>query len=280
MSRDSVVGKDGRRAAGRGAAPAAAFVLALVLGVGGCGRNSGQVPTAYSPEGMGGQDNILIVEVVEEVIDSVTTVPLVQAVVLDRTAAEGYRLYRNTGEGGFDQAVDYVTNFIGTYNQAYETYTAVDRDWQPTRFTHYLARATVQGRETVLSPLTNYAAVPDGDVADLLARSFRTVCPIDTVAMDSLPMMVWEPVAGAVRYAVTILRTDGRTFFLGLTPPDGSTHYQIGSGDGMVFQENPLTRSVFFWTVLAIDANSRIVGRSDRQIFVVDPDEARPPCTP
>jgi hypothetical protein len=278
MRKNPVVqqGDEGRSALSAGTV--AAIVLALAAA--GCGRNGGDLPVGFTPVGVAAQDNVLVVEVVEEAVDPETSVPVVQAVVLDRTVADGYRLYRQVGGGGFATANDYVSNFIGTYNQGYETYTATDREWDPTQPRVYMGRATVQGKESSFSPLTNTATVPPGEVDDLLAGSFLTVCPIDTSATDSLPLMVWEPVAGAARYAIEIVRTDRRVFFFGLTPPNGAANYQLGSHAGTLFQEVPLSPSTFFWTVLAIDADSRIIGRSDRQIFVCDPLDAEPPCTP
>jgi hypothetical protein len=258
--------------------PALAIVLALA--VAGCGRNGGDLPAGFTPTGVSGQDNVLIVEVAAESTDVGTAVPLVRAQVFDRTNADGYRLYRQAGDTGFDTANDYVSEFTGTFNQGYETYSTTDRNWQSDVDCRYVARATLQGEESGLSPLTNYAAVPAGDFEDLLAGSFLTTCPIDTMATDSLPLLVWEPVTGAVRYLIKIWRTDGRVFFFGLTPSTGVTSYQLASGAGTVLQEVPLSQSPFFWTVVAIDADWRVIARSGRQIFVYDPEEAKPPCTP
>jgi hypothetical protein len=256
----------------------AALIVALALV--GCGRNGGDVPAGFTPVGASGQDNVLVVEVVKEPVDTLNTVPVVEVTVLDRTAADGYRLYRQVGGGGFDQTVDYVTNFVGSTNQGYEAYVATDRDWEPTEPRTYLGRATVNGKESQYSPLTNHAVVPAGDADGLLAGSFLTSCPIDTSKTDSLPLMVWEPVPGATHYVVRIIRTDGHLFFLGLTPDGGATSYQIGSGLGTIFQEQPLTPSTFFWNVMAVDANWRVVGHSDVQIFICDPLHPEPPCTP
>jgi hypothetical protein len=259
------------------AAPLAALVLALA--VSGCGRNGGDVPGGFVPPGTTGQDNLLTVEVVKDSTRGPAT-PVVQVMVYDRTVADGYRLYRQVGDGGYAPATEYPGDFSGTYNEGYETYSLTDRDWQPAATRNYLGRGTVAGQESGLSPRTNTATVPSGEVDDLLPGGFLTVCPIDTSATDSLPLMVWEPVPGAVRYLIRIVRTDARVFFLGMTPADGSTSYQLASGAGMVFQEQPLSRSGFFWAVQALDASSRVIARSNRQIFVFDPEEAEPPCTP
>lgn len=277
MRKNQVVLRGGKGSPLGSAAPLAALVLALA--VAGCGRNGGDVPAGFVPPGTVGQDNLLTVEVVKDSTDG-AAVPVVQVMVYDRTVADGYRFYRQVGDGGYAVAAVYPGDFKGTYNEGYETYAVIDRDWQPSEPRNYLGRGTVAGKESGLSPLTNTATVPPGEVDDLLAGSFLTVCPIDTSATDSLPLMVWEPVPGAVRYLIRIVRTDARVFFLGMTPATGVTNYQMASGAGTVFQEQPLTRSTFFWQVHALDASSRVIAHSDRQLFVCDPEEAEPPCRP
>ena len=277
MRKNPVVLRVGKGSPLGSAAPLAALVLALV--VTGCGRNGGDVPGGFVPPGTTGQDNLLTVEVVKD-STSGPAVPAVQVMVYDRTVADGYRLYRQLDGGGYDHATDYPGDFSGTYNEGYETYSLTDRDWLPSTTRGYLGRGTVGGEESGSSPLTNSATVPPGEVDDLLPGSFLTICPIDTSATDSLPLLVWEPVPGAVRYLIRIVRTDARVFFFGMTPADGVANYQLASGAGTVFQEQPLTRSGFFWAVQALDASSRVIARSNRQIFVFDPEEAEPPCTP
>jgi hypothetical protein len=290
MSRDRVANRTRLAQLARGAAACAALLAVLAAG---CGRKGGVTPLSFTPEGQFGQDNALTVELTQEPdtvlsdtsgvpVDTLQGKPFVLARIYDRTPADGYRLYRKLPDAGFAPAVDYVTSFRGTLDTGYETYDAVVRGWQPMRAEQYLARGTVGGQTSGLSPLTNYATLPAGDYATLRARDFRTLCPIDTVKVDSLPMLVWEQVPGATRYLVTLIRSsDDRPFFIGFTPPDGVAHYQLGSGDGIVIHVKDLTTSLFRWQVEAIDSEWRVIGRSDEQLLtVVTLRQATPRCTP
>jgi predicted small lipoprotein YifL len=291
MKRDRVANRTRLAQLARGAAAGAA--LLAVLAAAGCGRKGGVTPLSFTPEGQFGQDNALTVELTKEPdvvvtdpagvpVDTLTGSPLVALRIYDRTPADGYRLYRKLPDTGFAPAVDYVMTFGGTLDTGYELYDAIVRNWEPMRAELYLARGTVGGQSSGLSPVTNYATLPAGDVASLEARDFRLLCPIDTVKVDSLPMLVWEQVPGAVRYLVTLTRSaDNRPFFIGFTPPDGVAHYQLGSGEGTVIHVKNLTTSLFRWQVEAIDADWRVIGRSDEQLLtVVRIFEARPRCTP
>jgi len=250
---------------------AAAALALLALAAAGCGRNSGDVPTDYAPSGIG-SNNLLTVEMVS---DRSVGGPFVRLRIYDRTAADGYGLYRKLPGQGYERVAHDPYRFDGTFNDRAEAYEAIDRDWQPNRMVEYLARAEFGGLETSSSPVTNQATLPASGEPDSLSPSkIDIVCPISTQAftakVDSTPVLVWNPVPGAVRYLIHIVRLDQHLFFYGFTPADGSHSYQLGSGLGDVLHENTLTlKSLFYWTVEGIDAQSRVIGRSDLQNFEV-----------
>ena len=264
-----------------------AALALLALAAAGCGRNAGNVPSDFSPSGINTQ-NLLTVEMIEQGPDSART-PAVRVRIYDRSAANGFGIYRRVPGQGFDEILQVPARFDGTFNDRAETYEAVDHDWQPNRQADYLARGTFNGTQTGISPLTNQATMPPSSTADsLLAGTVVITCPVSTptftAKVDSTPVLVWDPVPGAVRYLIQIQRLDHHLFFYGFTPPDGSHAYQLGSGLGDVLHENTLTlTSFFYWTVEAIDGNSRVVGRSELQSFqartITQPDSLTF-CTP
>jgi len=249
---------------------AALALLALVAA--GCGRNAGTVPSDFSPSGTNNSSDLLTVEMIEQGPDTAQT-PAVRVRIYDRSTANGFGLYRRLPGQGFDEIQQVPVRFDGTFNNRVETYEAIDRDWQPNRQADYLARGTFNGTQTGVSPLTNQATLPAASAAEsLLAGTVNIVCPLSTptftAKVDSTPVLVWDPVPGAVRYLIQIKRLDKHTFFYGFTPPDGSSSYKLGSGLGDVLHENTLTlTSFFYWTVEAIDGNSRVIGRSVQQSF-------------
>ena len=255
---------------GHGAMRGAAAVLALfalVVGAG-CGRKRGSVPADFSPNGQSGEENFLTVEMIKIPVDTVNTVPAVRLRIYDRTRADGYRIYRRVGSQGFDLLSGAPVRFDGSFDNGYETYEAIDRDWQPGRAAEYLARGEVGGIESPAAPLTNLATLPAGASADdLVPGNLTILCPTGfgntPTPTDSTPVVVWQPVPGATRYLLRVKRLDNRLFFYGFTPNDGSSFYQLGSGLGTIFLEKLLTlTSLFDWTVEAFDNQSRVVGRS------------------
>jgi hypothetical protein len=252
----------------------AAAALALVaLAAAGCGRNSGTAPTDYAPGGVGGP-SLLTTELVNDTTGGQSN-RYVRLRIYDRSHADGYGLYRRLPGQGFDRVEQDPFRFDGTYNQRVETYEAIDHDWQPNRQVDYLARGEFGGLETDASPTTNPATLPAAAAAESLAAAkIDIVCPLSTLTftakVDSTPVLVWNPVPGAVRYLIRMIRLDKHLFFYGFTPADGSHSYQLGSGLGDVMHENTLSlQSFFYWTVEGIDGNWRVVGRSPIQNFQV-----------
>jgi hypothetical protein len=311
-----------------------ALALALagvVLVVLGCSRNEGALPAGFIPTGDPDQDTFVlsVVDTIGSLSDEPDTAPdtisitrpecdtcttsvtidtvvfvvkspidtVVAITVLDRTLADGYRVYRRyEDQDAFAEAVDYVSPFGATFNYGYQFFQAVDRAWAPNRGADYLARATVLGKESSVSPITQIIRVPGGTYAELGPVPFDLLAPIDTLQVDSLLILHiafnpsdpteqirpdslkgfhWEPVPGAVRYVLSCIRSDGVRFLLIFTPPGGSTDLDLTQlmGTTPIHQILPLTfPSTFFWTVEAIDADSRVIGRvPGRQIFSVVP---------
>jgi hypothetical protein len=250
----------------------AATLALLGLAAAGCGRNAGNAPTDFSPSGINGGQDLLTVEMTQEGPDSALK-PAVRVRIYDRSPANGFGLYRRLPGQGFDEIQQVPARFDGTFNDRVETYEAIDHDWQPNRQVDYMARGTFNGTQTGVSPLTNQATLPAAATAEsLLVGNIVITCPVSTstftAKVDSTPVLVWDPVPGAVRYLLQVQRLDKHLFFYGFTPPDGSSSYKLGSGLGDVMHENTLTlTSFFYWTVEAIDGNSRVIGRSVQQSF-------------
>lgn len=250
-----------------------AAVLALLVAAAGCGRNAGDVPSDFAPSGQNGQTQ-LTVELFNTSSDSGVTSPAVRLRVYDRTSASGYKAYRRLPGQGYDRLDRDPARFDGSFNEDFEAYEAVDRDWAPDRSVDYVARGEVAGVESPGAPLTNTGTVPGIPVADsLFAKPFLITCPTppteDAIArVDSTPVLVWEAVPGAVRYLLRIARIDHRLFFYGFTPTDGSHSYHLGTGLGEVMHENTLTlKGIYDWSVDALDAQSRVIGRSNPMRF-------------
>jgi hypothetical protein len=226
------------------------------------------VPGDFAPFGQTGQSNLLTVEMVLQPVDSVTSIPSVRLRIYDATPADGYHLYRKVGSDGFDDLSRAPVQFQGSFDQGFEVYEGIDRDWEANRTAAYVARGTSNGLETYAAPVTNVASLPAADSAKFLAPVDITILcpdgvPSNPTKVDSLPVLKWQPVSGATRYLLRMERIDHRLFFYGFTPDDASSSYQLGSGLGTVFQERPLSLNSFFdWTVDAIDGTSRVIGRS------------------
>jgi hypothetical protein len=270
----------------RQAAVLGVAVLMAALAVTGCGRNEGALPSGYVPEGVQGEESFLFVAFDSVAGNSISTAgPGVTVTVIDRTNADGYRIYRRPeGNDAFDQAVDYVGPFEATYNKGYQIFQVLDRDWQENRGVDYVGRATILGNESKLSPLSTVGRVPAGTFDDLIARPFNRLRPFDEAGVspdltfmyycdadadpDCIPScsflfneFSWEPFPGAVRYLLQVIRTDGVLALAALTPPDGSTSFNVVEQEGLIIQGLlPFSPSTFFWLVEAIDADSRVVG--------------------
>lgn len=269
-----------------------AGILMAALALAGCGRNEGALPAGYVPEGVSGEESFLFV-----ILDSLPGTsssppgPAVTVTVIDRTYADGYQIYRRfDGDPAFDQAVEYVSPFEATFNQGTQVFQSVDRDWQENRGVEYVGRATIQGVENKLSPVSTIGRIPAATFADLRPGPLNLTVPIDTMSVDSLLILTanpdpteqplplngfqWEAVPNAVRYFVTCFRTDGIRFVMIVTPPDGSTSLDLTDlSDTIQLQRTlPLSPSAFFWTVDAIDADNRVIATSPGlQIFQVVP---------
>lgn len=255
-----------------------ATLVFLSVVAAGCGRNSGTVPTDFAPGGSGGTD-VLTVEMVKP--DSVSTEVVIR--VYDHSDANGFRLYRRLPGQGFEAVRHDPFEFEGTLNQRVEGYESVDHDWQPNRSVDYMARGSFDGVETNASPITNVATLVAASSPDsLLPSAFvPLVCPAGYDPKGNPPkvplntVLVWDPIPGAVRYGLEVVRSDAHLFFVGFTDPDGSHSYQLGTGQGNVLHEVALSTSGdFFWLVEALDGNSRVMGGSNVAEFKTPPAES------
>lgn len=257
----------------RGLAAATAIALAAAFAAAGCGRNAGSLPAGFAPEGQAG-NNLLFTQVLPFGPDSASATPGVVVTIYDRTAATAYRVYRSVDSGPFDLAGLYPAQPTGTFNGGGELFEFTDLTAPVGRPINYLARGIVDGEETRSSAVTNVATVPTAaNPTDLYPGAFLLVDPTstpDTLAVvDSLPLFVWQPVTGATRYALQIIRNDGRLFFLGLTP-DATPFYQYGTNAGLIVQSRPLSLSTFVWSAAALDASSRVIASTEFDVFQVD----------
>jgi hypothetical protein len=264
----------------------AAALAFFAIVAAGCGRNSGSVPPDYAPAGQSGKD-FLTVEMVRP--DSVSTEVLIT--VYDHSGANGFGLYRRLPGQGFEDVRHDPFKFIGTLNNRVEGYQSIDHDWQPNRSVDYVARGSFDGIQTSASPISNVATLPAAANPDSLLPTalVHLVCPPGPDMKGNPPTvplntaLVWDPIPGAVRYGLEIVRNDAHLFFLGFT--DGATSYQLGSGQGEVLHENTLSPgSTYLWLVEAVDANSRVMGGSFIRTFKTPPADSLafypPICTP
>lgn len=270
-----------------------AAIVAAVLALNGCGRNEGALPSGYVPEGVSGEESFLFVALDSVAGNAVSPAgTAVTVTVIDRTNADGYQIYRRLdSEDAFDQAVEYVSPFRGTFNQSAQYFQALDRDWEENRGVDYIGRATILGEESKSSPISTIGRIPPGTFADLVPQPFALTGPIDTLTVDSLLIWTefvdansgenieingfhWQAVPNAVRYLVSCIRTDGVLYITILTPPDGSPNLDLTDLTGTLQMQKilPLSPSTFFWAVDAIDADNRVIGSSPGlQIFQVAP---------
>lgn len=264
---------------------AAGLAIVVAWTCASCSRKGGTVPVDFFPPGIDAADNLLTAEVV---IDTAAGTTSVHVTVFDRTKADGYRVYRRVESQGFEPAVDYPAKFAGTFNQGYESYAAVDRDWQDDQIFQYVGRATLQGQESLASPLTNTAVVATTPLE--APDTITMVCPIRRLdsegnlvptRTDSLPLFKWNAVPGAVRYEIRAERSDRHLFLLAWTPPTGPTSYAFQSGGGILLHRTTLTHGTYFWSMAAINAQGRVIARTyGPEQFEVNPPEPDPPCTP
>jgi hypothetical protein len=257
---------------------ALAAVAPAALALAGCGRNQGDYPPGFAPDGVASTTTFLSLAVDSLERPDGSVGPGVTVTVLDNTVTDGFVLYRQTDtESAFREILTFPLPFERSFNSGYRLFTAVDWDLQENRGASYRARGTVHGAESKLSPLSTTATLPAASIDALLPADFAMVCPVDTANTDSLATLSWEAVPNAQQYVVRIQRTDGKPFVVVVTPPDGSTSYTLESGLGLIVHEIPLTRSYFFWAVTALNANGLVVGEtSQAQIFFVNPDAATP----
>jgi len=257
----------------RRAGGSAIALLAATATLAGCGRNQGALPAGFAPDGVASSSTYLISEFGYGINPDGDMAPGVLLTVLENGAAESFNLYRKSGsDDAFHEVNTFAAPFVGSFNSGFGAYQAIDFDFQENLGVQYVARAVISGAESKLSTLSSTSVMPAGTEVDLTPELFDMIAPIDTVNTDSLPTLQWESVPGAQRYVVQVVRSEGKPYVIVMTPPDGSTSYTLQSELGVVIHEAILTRSTFFWDVMAIDANGFVVGVTPGpEIFQVNP---------
>lgn len=236
-------------------------LFAVAAAVAGCDRNKGALPAGFAPDGVASSSTYLFAQFGYDFNPDGDLAPGVLLTVLDNGVGESFNLYRKAGsEDSFHEANTFAASFVGSFNSGYGAYQAVDFDFQENVAVQYVARAVIHGVESKLSTLSSTSLMPAATEADLTPELFDMIAPIDTVTTDSIPTFQWESVPGAQRYVLQAVRSDGKSYVVVVTPPDGSTSYTLQSGLGVVVHEVILTRSTFFWDVVAVDANGFVVG--------------------
>lgn len=258
--------------------------LALLLAAGtmaGCGRNKGELPAGFAPDGQPSSTTFMVSEFGYGINPEGEVAPGVLLTVIDAGLADAFNLYRRSSQ---DNAFHEVNTFpappTGSFQSSYGSFQAIDFNFQPNVGVEYIARSVVDGKESRLSTLSSSTFLPAGTEADLVPDLLTMLAPVtppdeDPVRTDSIPTFEWQAVQGAQRYFLQVIRSDGKPFALIVTPPDASTSYTLQSKQGLVLQEVILTRAAYFWGVLALNANGFTVGSTyGFEIFEVNPDMA------
>ncbi len=211
--------------------------------------------------------------------------------LLDRTAASAFTLWREEPSGGYRTIKDFDTPpSMRFLSQGGEYYTFFDFPLDPARFVngtaHYVAQGAVSGLYGPSSPLSNRVGIPAA--LPRVDTTLVVVFPRDSVATDSMPVLVWKQVAGAAGYLLQVYQprrdtkeadvfVEGRmhplfqkstTYFVAYLPanpgipPDENVAYRLGSGPPAVVYEGrlPLLALQFYrWRVVALNADGRLI---------------------
>jgi hypothetical protein len=256
-----------------------ALATLLVAGaIAGCGRNQGELPAGFVPDGQPSSTTFMVSEFGYGINPEGEMAPGVLLTVIDEGPADAYNLYRRSSQDdSFHEVNTFPAPPTGSFRSGYGSFQAIDFNFQPNVGVEYIARSVIGGKESKLSTLSSSTFLPAGSEADLVPDLLTMLAPVtppdeDPVKTDSIPTFEWQAVPGAQRYYLQVIRSDGKPFALVVTPPDASTSYTLQSNQGLVLQEVILTRAPYFWGVLALDANGFTVGAVDEfQIFEVDP---------
>jgi len=203
----------------------------------------------------------------------------IQGVVLDGTAATNFEIMRQQPNGGLGPIKDFTLTPTNKWLQSHwETYPFFDQPNDGTLPPTYQGRGVVSGQVTTSAPLTNTAVLGSSAVVDCKVTSPF----IDTVKHDSLPTVIWQPVAGAANYYLHVYQYRGdikvgsekfvygipapvalgkiQDFFVGILPGT-TTSYKIGAPGAQILHNIPMIGpDRFFFRVTAVDVTGRLIG--------------------
>jgi hypothetical protein len=237
---------------------AGALALVLALGAVGCGDNGGSL-AGFRPEGLG--DAALLLADVQPVTPADSSQVVVFGVIYDHTTANGYRLYVDPNGTGYRPAADFVSAPTKTYSTGFNEYTIRANQFVTEESNFYLGRGARNGYESGDAPLTEIAAVSGTPFPVLLARRLDVplLSPADSAATDSIPVLSWDAVSGAVEYRVTITGRNGINYLV-LVP--GTTH-QVEIDPATVLEDIPLRPGLLYrWQVEALDVWHRLFAKT------------------
>jgi hypothetical protein len=239
-----------------------ALALALAFFAVGCGDHGGSL-AGFRPVGQEAAPALLLADV-QPVSPLDSSQIVVDAVVYDSTAADGFRLYTLEGNGGYRPATDYVSAPTHTYSIGKNEYRMRSLIFDPTPglVNRYIARGARGGFETVLAPLSEEAAVVVSNTPLELARRLDVplVSPADSAETDSVPTLTWAAVPGAARYRVTITGRNGINY---LVIVDGTTHKVEGANPAIRIEDLPMRPGLLYrWQVEGIDVSNRLFAKT------------------
>jgi hypothetical protein len=240
---------------------AGACALALALAAVGCGDNGGSL-LGFRPNGQG--DVALLLADVQPRSAGDTSQVVVDAVIYDSTAADGFRLYVDPDGEGYHPATAFGAGPTKTYSIGVNEYRMRSLVFNPEVgvTNRYLGRGARGGFEGGLAPLTTEAGVTVLSNTLNLARRLDVplVSPVDSAATDSLPLLTWAAVPGAARY---LLRITGRNGVNYLVVVDGTSHQVEGADPAIRIEDIPMRSGLLYrWEVEAIDGSNRLFART------------------
>jgi len=274
--------------------PAALALVALALA--GCAEKVTNVDAAYTaPEGRYTTDARLVVypdlpitvETFKDLLpdgpdagDSlVSSEPrfvaqgTLHGVIVDGTAATGYRVLRREANGGYAQLKDYVLSPVARFlDSHWELYAFADG--APSGFDppSYVGRGVVSGTVTPLSPLTNVGQVLYPDTDPGIVYTANQTPPDTNITMS------WQEVPGAAGYWIQIYQFMGnaeqqllsaqpapfvlsevRNLFVGYVPAPASSYKLYEPGAQVLFQRGLLMDVEYFVRISAVDGAGELL---------------------
>ncbi len=196
--------------------------------------------------------------------------------LLDRTNANGFQLYRTASNGGYEAVTDYTISPLEKWlSNGWELYSLIDRHPSSYSPPTYQARGLLGGTVTASSPLSNRAQ----SLTEMPKQSIRFLAP--TAPADSLFPMQWTPVSGAAGYWIDVYQFkntatvdekiasgtpspvwDGHVthYFVGYVP-GGATSYKLGDpGADVVTLRAPIRGQEYLVRITAVNSEGSVIG--------------------